>query len=97
MFTWSTAHPCGFKKKKKVWKRVSKHTQGRLHLESTVPQLSHPKSLMMLVRKRYFHLLPPSAWLQNLLFGTWPTSPGSLLLSSFFKLHPSASHFATRP
>lgn len=57
MFTWSTVHPCGLKKKK-AWKKVSKHTLGRLHLESAVPQLSHPKKLTDACKKKVFS--PPS-------------------------------------
>lgn len=101
MFTWSTVHPCGLKKKKKSLEKSIKTHPGKTALGECCATAVSSKNLMMLVRKRYFHLLPPqagpSAWLQNLLLGTWPTSPGSLLLSSFFKLHPSASHFATQP
>lgn len=64
---------------------------GRLHLESSVPQLPNPRNLMILIRKSYFHLLSPqegaSAWL----------SVGSSSLSSFFQLHLTSSHFTTPP
>lgn len=66
-----------------------------------MPQLPNPRNLMILVRKRYFHLLSPqegvSAWLQSPLLGMSPTSVGSSLLSSFFWLHLTSSHFTTLP
>lgn len=56
---------------------------------------------MILTRKRYFHLLSlqegASAWLESLLLGMSSTSLGSSLLSSFFRLHPTSSHFTTLP